>query len=404
MTAIPARFPQERSEKRAMLLRAVEDVCDVLAADVAEGEDLRTLPPSSVAALRDSGLYLLKFPEALGGAEADPATQLEVIEAVAYSNPAAAWCLAICADVLGFAGAYLPDAALDEMLSGGRPPMMAGSLVPGTAVPADGGYRLTGSWSWGSGVRHAEWISTQALVNYPDERRPIVLNCFFPAAQARIDDNWRVLGMQGTGSCDFSVSDLFLPENFTYEIATTAPRRGGAIYRLGWPGYVINICAGVALGMGRRALDEILDLARSKKRGYGKKLSLADRSVFQCAVAEGDLRLRAVRALMMQMLENAWTTAAEAGQPGPRLQAEMHATATLAMDTALDVTNDAFRYGGGTAVFSSHPLQRCLRDLYTIASHLLVSDASYEHYGQVLLAQASAGVRPERARSGLVRT
>lgn len=402
MTAI--RFPVDPGEKRAMLLRAVEDVRDVLAADVAEGEDLRTLPQSSVAALRDSGLYLLKFPQALGGAEADPATQLEVIEAVAYANPAAAWCLAICADVLGFAGAYLPDAALEEMLSGGRPPMMAGSLVPGTAVPAEGGYRLTGRWSWGSGIRHAEWISTQALVNFPDGRRPTVRNCFFTAAQARIDDNWRVLGMQGTGSCDFSVSDLFLPKEYTYEIATTAPVRGGAMYRLGWPGYVINICAGVALGMGRRALDEILDLAQTKKRGYGKKVSLADRPVFQRAVAEGDLRLRAVRALMMQLLESAWTTALETGQPGPRLQAEMHATATLAMDTALEVTNNAFRYGGGTAVFSGHPLQRCLRDLYTIASHLLVSDAAYEQYGQMLLAQVSAGAHPEQPRPDLVRT
>ena len=397
-------FPIERREKRAMLLRAVEDVRDILAADVVEGEELRTLPPSSVAALRDSGLYLLKFPEALGGAEADPATQLEVIEAVAYVNPAAGWCLAICADVLGFAGAYLPDSALEQMLPDGRVPMMAGSLMPGTAVPADGGHRLTGRWSWGSGVRHAGWISTQAVVNHPDGRHPSVRNCFFPAAQARIEDNWHVLGMQGTGSCDFSVSDLFLPEEFTYEIATSTPLRGGAIYRLGWPGYVINICAGVALGMGRRALDEVLALAQSKTRGYNKRTSLADRAVFQRAVAEGDLRLRAARALMMQLLENAWTMASEEGQPGPRLQAEMHSAATLTMDVALEVTTDAFRYGGGTAVFSSHPLQRCLRDLYTIASHLLVSDMSYEQYGQFLIGPTQSSAQREKSRADLVRT
>jgi alkylation response protein AidB-like acyl-CoA dehydrogenase len=381
-------FPTDRDAKRRMLLRTVEDIADVLAVDVEEAERLRTLPPASVAALRDSGLYLLKFPAALGGAEADPVTQIEVIEAVSYISPAAGWCLAICADVLGLAGAHLPDATLDAMLSAGRPPMMAGTLVPGVAVPAPGGYRLTGRWSWGSGIRHAEWLTAQAVVEPAGGGAPRVINCYLPVAEAEIHDTWHVMGMQGTGSCDFSVSDLFIPEAFAYDIAQSSPRRGGAIYRMGWPGYVINVAAAAPLGMARRALDAILELAQTKRRGYGKRIALAERAVFQGTVAKDDLRLRAARALTMELVAQTWQVASDDGQPPARLQAEMRAAATLATDVAVEVATAAFRYGGGTAIFLDHVLQRCLRDLNAIATHLLASDIAYEQYGQFLISSA----------------
>src|SRR5206468_12446529 len=116
------RFPVERAEKRQALLRAVESVRDVLAAGVNEGEELRTLPPASVAALRDSGLFLLKAPTVLGGAEADPVTQLDVIEAVSHIDPAAGWCLFLCADTAGLSGAFLSDAAVAQIFPGDHVP------------------------------------------------------------------------------------------------------------------------------------------------------------------------------------------------------------------------------------------------------------------------------------------
>jgi indole-3-acetate monooxygenase len=154
-------FPQEREQKRQALLDAVGQVREILAADVEEAEKLRTLPPSSVAALRDSGLLALKTPAALGGAEADPITQIEIIEAVSYVSPSAGWYLFIGAATAGLSGAFLPDAGVAEMFGGGRFPLVAGGggLRPGKLVPVEGGYRLTGRWSWGSGIRHAEWLT-----------------------------------------------------------------------------------------------------------------------------------------------------------------------------------------------------------------------------------------------------
>jgi len=379
------RFPVERAEKRQALLHAVESIRDVLVAGVNEGEELRTLPPTSVAALRDSGLFLLKAPTVLGGAEADPVTQLDVIEAVSYIDPAAGWCLFLGADTVGLCGAFLSDDAVAQIFPGDHVPTVAGTLMPGTAVPVPGGYRVTGRWSWGSGIRHAEWIFGNTLVARDGEGPPERRFCLFPIASVEIHDNWHVMGMRGTGSCDYSVTDLFVSEGFSYNLFSTEPLRGGALYRLGMPGYVVNVIGAFALGVGRRALDTIIELAQSKRRGYGKKISLVERNVFQRAVAESDVRLRAARALMVEVLEKAWATVCAGRAPEPVLQAEMRVAVTFAVNVALEVTTSAFRYGGGTAIFLPHILQRCLRDMYTAASHQIVNDAVYEMYGQFLL-------------------
>ncbi|MGH7934685.1 MAG: hypothetical protein ACREQN_16200 [Candidatus Binataceae bacterium] len=384
-----SRFPQAREEKRRALLGAVEEVRDVLAAGTGEAEKLRTLPPASVAALRDSFLLTLKLPAELGGAEADLVTQFDVIEAVSYIEASAGWCLFIGAAAGGMAGAFLPDGAVAQIFSGERMPTFVGSLMRGSAVAVEGGYRLSGRWSYGSGIHHAEWIAVPAVIARNGGGPFEIRSCVFPAKQAVIHDNWHVMGLRGTGSCDYSVADLFVPEDFTYDRTWTS-RRGGPLYRLAFPGFVTLETAAFAIGLGRRALDEIVALARAKSRGYGKQMSLAGRAVFQRAVAEGDLRLRAARTLNIDMLERTWTLLCE-GQPvEPRLQAELRAGGALAIDAALEVATSAFRYGAGTAIRADHVLQRCLRDLHVAGTHLIVSDSSYENYGQFLLGVSGA--------------
>ena len=379
-----APFPSERQEKRAVLLQAVEQVRETLVAEIDTAEEARTLPNASVTALREAGLFRMKLPAELGGAEADPVTQLEVIETVTTINPSAGWCMFIGAAIVGMAGAFLPDKTIAELFPNGHAPTMAGGLMPGKAVPEDGGYRVNGRWSWGSGIRHAEWVLTQTLVDHGNDM-PEVRATVFPIKQTEVIDNWHVVGMKGTGSCDYAVHDLFVPEAYTFGLGTTPPQRGGPLYLMGWPGYVANEHAAFALGIARSALDAITDLARSKKRGYGPQKRLAERSIFQRMVAEADLKLRGTRLVVIDILEKAWQTASAGQVPGPALQAEMRSAAALATDVALEITNSAFRYGAGSAVRLENVLQRCLRDLNTAAAHLMVSDASYENYGQFLL-------------------
>ena len=386
-------FPIDRAEKRHMLMAAIDSVRHILEAGTEEAEETGTLPQASVDALYDSGLLRLKLPLVLGGAEADLVTQLDVLEEVSRIEPSAGWCLMIGAASLGGLGAFLPDDAIEEVFFGGMPPRAAGVAAPlGTAAPVKGGYEVHGRWPFGSGVRHSQWVSAGARVVSEEAGYPRQLRIVMPTSKIKIHDNWQVMGLRGTGSCDFSADGLFVPDNFAWDAALTEPKRGGPLYRLGRPGFVTNEHSAFALGVARRALDAVTELAASKKRGYNSTNLLADRSAFQRALGEADLRLRAARALNIEVLERAWESVCNGNTPAPPLQAQMRSCATYTTEVAADVVSTAFRYGGGAALFTSSVLQQCLRDINAAAQHQMVSDTAYENHGQFLLGLPDARV------------
>ena len=379
-------FPAEKEAKRRALMDAVESVRDTLEAGAEEGEETGTLPQASVDALYDSGLLCLKMPYALGGAEADLVTQLDVLEAVCEIEPSAGWCLMIGAASMGGVGAFLPDDAVEEIFAGGQPPKTAGVFAPfGKAVPVDGGYLLSGRWAFASGIRHSNWISAGARVVTGDTGYPVQVRATMRTSDVKIHDNWRVMGLRGTGSCDFSVDDLFVPASFAYDVSLTEPLRGGSIYRLGRPGFVTNEHSAFALGVARRALNTALEVGQSKTRGYTSVNPLARRPAFQRMLSEADLRLRATRLLNVEVLEEASRAVNEGHPPSPLLQTEMRSLCSYTTDVAVDIVTQAFRFSGGAALFDDSILQRCLRDINAGAQHQMVSDAAYENHGQFML-------------------
>jgi indole-3-acetate monooxygenase len=379
-------FPTGREEKRTALLAAVASVRETVVAGAEAAEAQATLPQATVQALDAAGLFALKLPAVLGGAEADLVTQLEVLEALSYMDASAGWCTLIGAAAIAGAGAFLLEEAIAQIFAHGHVPRAAGTFMPsGHAVPVDGGYRVSGRWAFASGIRHAHWVTATARVVRAGATAPGLCRVVVPVTAVQIHDNWQVMGLQGTGSCDFSLADLFVPACFTWEVPQARPQRGGPLYRLGMPAFVTNEHVAFALGVGRRALDTLLDFAQSKQRGYGQMSALAARSAVHRVLGESDLRLRAARTLALESYEKAWATVCAGHTLPPRVQAELRSVATFATEVALDVTTQAFRYSGGTALYATSVLQRCLRDINAAAQHLMVSDAAYENYGQCLL-------------------
>lgn len=193
------------------------------------------------------------------------------------------------------------------------------------------------------------------------------------------------MGLRGTGSCDFSVDNLFLPSRYVTDPMLDVPARGGSLYLMGRPGFVTNEHSAFALGVAKRALDATTEAAAAKYRGYTSSNLVANRPVFQRALGEADLKLRAARALNVESLEDAWRMVTVGETPGPELQARLRGAATHTTEAALDVATTCFRYCGGEALFQSNVVQRCLRDLNAAAQHQMVSDSAYENYGQFLL-------------------
>ncbi|MCP5026733.1 MAG: hypothetical protein GY929_10670 [Actinomycetia bacterium] len=377
----PANFPDDPKALGEVLLGAVESVRPVLEATAAETLEARTLAPAAVEAFHESGLFALKLPRELGGAEADPIVQMDVIEATALIDPSASWSMFITAAVIGNVGSVLPDEALAELFVDGRVPCMAATLRPaGQGRRVDGGYRVTGEWGWGSGIGYADHVSVLTFADEPET----LINALVPLTEVSLQDNWHVMGMQGTGSCDYAVNDVFVPDLMVTDVLTAPQLRGGALYRLGIPGFVVNEHMIFALALARRTINELKALAITKKRGYVGGTTIADRPVVQRLISESELRLRACRLLCDEVLERLFAAAGD-GPPPADLVAEARAVGTLCTDTAIDIVSQAFRHAGGSAVYLDSVFQHYLRDLYTIQSHFVVSDTSYEEHGQLLL-------------------
>jgi indole-3-acetate monooxygenase len=371
--AVEARAPAD-------LLAAVEQVREIVMAGANDAEAGGTLPEATVAALRASGLLAMKVPAVLGGGEADILAQMAAIEALAAIDAAAAWCVMVGATAIGWPAAFLPDAAVAQMFRNGIPTAAVAVQPTGRATRVAGGYRLRGRWSFTSGINHAEWIVAGVLAEYRPSAQ-VGMMLVFPKDSVAIIKDWEAVGLQGTGSHGFAVEDLFVPESFAWHFPHGRPRRGGAMYRLGWPGFVIHEPAAFALGIARHALDVLMGL----ERGRMNHVPSAGRDANQSRIGLSELRVRAARALVWDVFTRAWATVCAGDVPPPQMQSEMRAAAAFATDVAIDVATLAFRQGGSRVVYRSGVLQRCLRDIHAAAQHWLVRDTALGIYGQFLL-------------------
>ncbi|MSQ69460.1 MAG: hypothetical protein EXR83_14955 [Gammaproteobacteria bacterium] len=373
---------------RRALFDGIAAVAPVLLAQSAIDEQQGTLSPESLAALIASGALRMKLPAVLGGFEADLVTQMEVLEKLATLNASVAWCAMVGATSLALPGAFLPAAGVAQMFAHGVIPCGAIVVTPsGEATPVSGGYRLSGRWSFASGVRHAQWVVALARVPSAGVAAPAIHVLVVPQARCEIIDNWQVSGLQGTGSCDIVIHDAWVPLEMSWQVGA-APHRGGALYGIGLPAFVAYEHAGFALGIARRVLDGVTDILRTKLRGYAPGGSpMATRGAVQRALGHAEMRLRAARALAVEVNEEVWA-AASGGGPSLALQCLARSAAVYATEVATEVVAEAFRYAGASAIYRPHYLQGCLRDLAVAAQHYMVSDTAYENLGRVKLGYA----------------
>ena len=196
-----------RSAASLTVVKRAHEIADTLMAQTPLDEANGTLTFETVTALDRAGMFRLKLPTDLGGDEADPVTQILVFEALSKANASAGWCAMVGATAAALPGAFLDDEAITEMFVSKRVPRCAIVAMPmGKTEIVDGGYRVSGRWSFGSGVRHSEWITAGAIVARDGESEFRMM--VFPTKSACIHDNWQVAGLKGTGSCDLSVDDL----------------------------------------------------------------------------------------------------------------------------------------------------------------------------------------------------
>jgi indole-3-acetate monooxygenase len=384
-------FPQERMAKRKMLLGGVAAIADTLRASGPKSEELGTLAPEAVNALRDAGMFRLKLCAEMGGAEADPVTEMLVLEGLAYNDFASGWCTMVGATGIASLGTFLPPAGLKRVFKDGHIPTAAITFFPAGRAKRDGdGFRVSGRWRFNSGIAHAEWVVAGTVVEGTEAEnngRPIVMFSIFPKADVTLHDNWRgVVGLRGTGSGDFSIENYDLPKDMTFvwDLLQPKPLRGGASYLFPPFAFVAKEHGSVAIGAARRALDELIALATTT-RGQFRSSRLDERHIVHRFIGEADLKLRAARALLHQRYEELYEIASAGKIPDGAAVADVRAAAVYATDIAVETVTAAFHFAGNTGLHHPHVIGRLLRDLNTAGLHQVMSDTAYENHGKFRL-------------------
>jgi alkylation response protein AidB-like acyl-CoA dehydrogenase len=360
------------------LVAAARELIAVADAGAAAAEARGSLGDDLVEAFHESGLWAMWTPRECGGFELEPLPSLEVLEHISYGDASAGWVLMAAALATGADAAYIGEEAAAELYGPGRLLVHSGAgTQPGRAIAADGGYRLSGNWSFASGIKHSEVLHTAAVVEGANEPPRIFVT---GVEQMTLEDNWDVMGLRATGSIDYRCEELFVSEPYTYVATTTTPLRGGPIFTMGIAGLGVICHTGWALGVARRSLDELRSLLEAR-RGRPDRLSESDRFHYDYATAEA--KLRAARAFVFEIWGEIQETL-RAGEPLTLEQNTLHRLALQHVTTvALEVTEFAYAAGGTTALRAG-ALQRCFRDAHAGAQHMICSPPVRQAAGRML--------------------
>jgi alkylation response protein AidB-like acyl-CoA dehydrogenase len=370
----------------AEIIAAAKALAPTLRERATEIEQNRRLPADVVELIRSTGAFRMGFSRAWGGPELTSIEQTEVVEALAYGDSSAGWAAMIGMDS-GLYASFLDETVAKEMFPH-LDMTTAGLLFPtGRAERVDGGYRLTGRWQFGSGITHADWVISGAFI-YEDGEPFLVdgahdsILLMVPRADVEIIDTWTTTGLAGSGSCDYAIHDVFVPEGRTLTFGTV--RNGGG--PLAQPEVHMRNMPGVPLGVARAALDWVRDQVVGKTRPGGR--GWADDWRVQVTLAECEADFNATRSGVYEAMRRQWEVL-EAGGTLDDLTPEERAALPLsrlhAFRTARSIVMRLYDVMQTSSIYRPNPLDRWLRDTMTMCQHVVAQDKILQSAGAHLL-------------------
>lgn len=363
--------------ERARSLRSLIDE------HAASGDEQGELAQPVVDALHENRIFGMWVPQSLGGSELHPVASLELIEELTAADASVGWVTMAASLAIGTGAAYLGDEAVEQLFGGDpeRFPVIAGQGTrPGKATITDGGFLLSGNWSFASGIKHSGYIHTLAIIEETGEPRIFVL----PVGEATLIDNWDVMGLRATGSIDYTIDNVFVPEAYTH-IAFSESTERGNLYGLG----IIHIAAichtGWALGVARRMLEELRASAQAKT---GRPGQMVDSDSFHGDYARAESSYRAARAFAFETWRDVEATL-DRGEP---LSVRQKTIVRLAINQVTWAAHDVclFVYrAGGTSALRAGTIQRYFRDMHAGTQHVIPGEPVLQRCGREL-----AGLAP----------
>jgi alkylation response protein AidB-like acyl-CoA dehydrogenase len=373
------------------MLQAARELAPTIAARGAETETMRRVPGDLLAQLKSAGFFRMFVPRSHGGEELELLSGLEVIETLARADGGTGWTVMLGSETPHLLG-LLPRHAFDAVYARGPDVIIGGAFnAQGKAERVDGGYRVTGHWNFASGSQHCDWLFGNCVLLQdgkplpgPAEGVPATRAVLFPASQARIIDNWSVLGLRGTGSHDYATEAAFVPEERSFDIFMGLPNVPGPTYVAPVVHCVLHMGA-VAVGIAQGAVDELITHANAGRKRLYARAPMADSPVFHTHLGRAETTVRAARAALRDVSAQFWAACEQGPQAVPAVMAQVVATTTWVTETTASAVDLCYRLAGGSAVRDGSPLQRRFRDIHTCTQHGAVAEGWYTQLGAAFL-------------------
>jgi len=370
----------------------VQPVADEIRRTAAQAEAERRIPDDLLRRLMDAGLFSIYTPREFGGRDLPLPEALRVVEEVSRHDGSTGWTVA-----LGFANALftsvLPEASAARVLGDGSA-LIAGAPGFGVrALPAKGGYRLSGRWRFNSGAPNADWIGVAAPLFDGDAPRmgqhgPEMVLAFLPPSDVQIIDTWYVTGLRASGTQDLYVEDVFVPDDMTGGFAIPGgPRPVRNCVYTNIPLFsTLGIVQAlpVCLGLARRAIEEFRQIAITKENVLGGP-RMSEQAQTHIGLARAEALVRSARTYWYDNVQSIWDAASAGRAPSLEERTAVRLASLTATENSLAAIDLLYRLAGTSAIFQSSPLERCWRDAHTAAQHMQVQEFRWETAGRVLL-------------------
>lgn len=334
-----------------------------------------------VELLKSAGVYRACVAKRFGGDEVSPSEFLRLIEKISVADGSTGWVASFGVSAMYLAS--LPVETQAQMYAKGPDSIFSGMIFPPQpAIPVEGGLEVSGRWSWGSGSTGADYIGVGIKVDGGSDTGGLPLVAVMPAERVRIERNWDVIGLKGTGSHDVVVDKVVVPREWTF-VRGAKPNLDGPLYRYPAMSLAAQVLAVVALGVGRAAIDELLAYAGGRTSITGAPV-LADRANVQTDLARAEAQLRSARAFFYEATDDAYATLQKGDPVSVQQQAMLRLAASHAARVGEDVTYAVYRMSGTSGIFESHPVAHYLRDALIVPQHAFLADGTFQSVGKVL--------------------
>lgn len=360
-----------------------------------EAERQRRTPADLSAVLTKAGMYQMYLPRSMGGPELPPLVAFRVVEELSRADGSVGWCAMIAAAMSLNAG-RLPASVGRELAGTPADYRAAGSArVGGTARPVAGGYQVSGRWNFASGFDHARWLYCTCTMLDAEGTPlrnavggPVLRAVWVPRERVTMVDTWAVMGMRGTGSQDFAVDDVFVPDERSV-LSDAAPAEKGPLFnRRAWFVHLWTPSAANVLGIARGAIDNLTAMAETEASTLSTAL-LRDRAAVQARVGEAEAIVNAARAYVFDAVGRLWDTVTAGDDPTDAQVAQGRLALVHAMHESARAVDKVFHAAGTNAIYTRNPLERAFRDVHVALTHGAALPSYFESAGKVLM-----GLRP----------